>query len=193
MRAILVFFFSIPAFSATLQDALKEYGLHADSVFLVSKDQNLKGASKSQHVIEAESPAHEKLEIKIISPIDEKHASTIIETETGAVKKLFEAAETPYMGDIAQAIGGCPHQFGPLQKSVNVAGHNSEAILGAANSEKGFGACTAEQAKFKGAIFAYYDSKTKSVWTWRVFQPWKDSKSPLKSDWLAPILSRIKP
>jgi hypothetical protein len=193
MGALFAFFVSFSAFGATLQDALKDYGLHADSAFVILKDQKLKGVAKSQHVIEAEGPAHERLEIKVIAPIDEKLAATMIETETVAVKKVFAAPQTPYMGDIAQAIGGCPHQFGPLQKSVTVAGHSTQAVLGAANAEKAFGACSADQAKFKGALIAYYDAGTKSVWTWRVFQPWTDSKSPLKSDWLAPILSRIKP
>jgi hypothetical protein len=180
--------------AATMQDALKEYGIKVDagSAITVTKDQHLSGTTKTQHLIEAESGAHERFEVKIISPVEAQAAAAMIESESSALKKLFMPAQTPYMGDIAQAIGGCPVKFGPLAKSVSVLKNNSQALLGAANDKLSFGACSLEQAKYKAAFVAYYDEPSKAVWTWRIFVPWTNPPAALKSDWLKPVLSRFQ-
>ena len=175
-----------------MQDALKEYGVRVEAPFTVTKDQHLNGESKKQHVIEAEGSGHEHYEIKIISPLDANAAKALSESEAAGLSKLFAAAQTPYMGDIAQAIGGCPHQFGPLHRKVKVLGFEADALLGGANEKLGFGACSAALAKFKAAFITYYDPATKSLWAWRIYSPWTDPKSPLKSEWLNPLLDRFQ-
>jgi len=180
-------------FAATMQDALKEYGIKLDGAHagVVIKDQHLSGSSKSQHWIEAKTPADEHFEIKIISPLDQKAASALIASEASTIKKIYSAPQTPYMGDIAQAIGGCPTTFGPLEKKITMLKQDATAVLGAADDKFKFGACSSEQAKYKGAYLAYYDESSKSLWTWRIFVPWKTA-ADFKSDWLSPVLKRFQ-
>lgn len=181
------------SFAANLQDALKEYQIRVNQpeTLTVTKDQHLSGKSKSEHRIEAKGNNHERFEIKVISPVEAKLATALIESESSIVKKLFAPPQTPYMGDIAQAIGECPASFGPIEKKVSLLQKDILAILGAADSKYSFGACTSETAKFRGGFLAYYDEATKAVWFWRVFTPWTKSDA-LRADWLEPLLSRFR-
>ncbi|MGZ3723168.1 MAG: hypothetical protein ACXVA9_09570 [Bdellovibrionales bacterium] len=189
---LFIFMLSPVSQAATLQDALKEYGIKADGApaMTVTKDQHLSGTTKNLHVVEANSAAHEHLELKIISPVESKAAAAMIESETAALKKLFAAASTPYMGDIAQAIGGCPAQYGPVERPVTFLKNDTKALLGSANAKLGFGACSEGEAKFKGAFITYYDESSRALWTWRFFSPWTGAAA-LKSDWLGPVLKRF--
>jgi hypothetical protein len=180
------------AATPSLQEALKEYGVHVEGEFSVLKDQRLAGAVKKQHVIEAETAGRERFEIKVITPIDKAAARRLIDEELNGLRKLFAAADTPYMGDIAQAIGGCPAQYGPIDKKTDFLAGEADVMVGSASDKFAFGACSPEAAAYKGAFVAYYDEATKSVWSWRVFVPWTDKKSALKSDWLSPVLARFK-
>jgi hypothetical protein len=191
---IVLFVFVRAALAASMQDALKEYGIKVEGgpAITVTKDQHLSGASKKQHLIEAESGSHERFEVKVISPVEPAAAAAMIESESSALKKLFMPTQTPYMGDIAQAIGGCPVKFGPLEKSVSLLQNETKALLGAASEKLSFGACSSSLAKYKAAFVAYYDPANKSVWTWRVFVPWTAPPAALKSDWLKPVLNRFQ-
>jgi hypothetical protein len=195
IMAVCLAAFAFEAGAATLSDALKDYGVKVQSAdsFKVVKDQKVAGTSKSQHVIEVETAAHERLEIKIIQPVEAKVAAAAIESERNTLKKLYGAAQTPYMGDISQALGGCPASVGPAEAKINLMKKDVAAVLGAVKSDYAFGACSAEQAKFRGAYMAYYDEATKSMWSWRVFAPWTGGgKKPLSADWLKPIVSKFE-
>lgn len=179
------------AATSSLDGALLEHGVHADLDAKVLKDQHLSGETKKQHLIEAETADHQRFEVKIISPVEPRMAGQLIGEEINGLKKLFAAADTPYMGDIAQALGGCPAQFGPIEKQIEFLNPGAKVLIGSANDKFGFGACSAQTAKYRAAYVAYYDEGTKSVWTWRIFVPWK-GKTPLKTDWLSPVLRHFK-
>src|SRR5690242_16576510 len=87
--------FAQPLVAATLQEALHEYGIKVEGGGAAAVTKNLKqsGQTKSQHVIEAETPAHERFEIKVIAPIEAGAAGALIESENTAIKKLFSAAQ----------------------------------------------------------------------------------------------------
>lgn len=180
------------AHGSTARDILNDYSIQIDdaSTFAVLKNQKMSGA-KNQHIIELQSKNKEHVEIKIISPVDKSAATAMIDAERSVVKKLYAAPQTPYMGDIAQAIGACPAKFGPVQSEIQLLTDKRNAVIGAANPERAFGACDSAKAKFRGALVAYYDEESKSVWTWRVFSPWSDKK-PLGSHWLSAILGQFK-
>lgn len=172
-----------------LQSLLKEYGIAVNGNFKLIKDQKMSGV-KTQRLIEVEGQKNERIEIKIVSPVEADSANAMIASERDAVKKLYSAPQTPYMGDIAQAIGSCSSKFGPLKSEIKFLSNKQDALIGAANPERAFGACSGEQAKFRGAYVSYYDPGTKTVWSWRVFSPWTDKK-PLGSAWLTEILAQF--
>jgi hypothetical protein len=166
---------------------LAEYGIQAEG-FTWTQDQKRSGV-KTQHVVEGEGPGQARVEIRILSPLDEETAKKNIEGETNALKNLYAAPQTPYMGDIAQAIGGCPPSLGPKAYDIEFLGRKVPAILGAASGDRSFGACTKEAAKFRGAFFAFYEKG--ALWSVRVTAPWP-AKAKLADNWLAPIMARFK-
>ncbi len=183
--ALLVALESAPA----SQDVLKEYGILIPSTFKVLKDQKVSG-TKLQRTVEFEGPKSERIEIKILAPVEATPAAAMIASESDAVRKLYAAPQTPYMGDIAQAIGSCPAKYGPVKSDVQFLSDHRNALIGAANSQRAFGACSASEAKFRGGFMSYYDPSTKTVWSWRVFVPWSDKK-PLGDRWLSEILAQF--
>lgn len=189
-------FFSLASFASpgSLEQALKEHGVSVDSgvAYKILKDQHLSGSVKKQHEIVAESPAGVVLEIKIIEPLDPKAGAALVFSELGGIKKVYAPPQTPYMGDIAQAIGGCPSQFQPLNVPVTVAKAHGEALVAAATADRAFGACSETDAKLKAAFFIYYDADAKAVWSWRIFTPWTGQKKKVSGDWLQPLLNRFK-
>lgn len=182
---------SFSAGASPLQDVLREYGIAVDSGnFTVLKDKKMSGA-KSQRVIEVQGRQNERIEIKIVSPVETAAAQAMMEAERTALKKLYAAPQTPYMGDIAQAIGACPSKYGPVKKQMPFLDGPQDVLIGAATPERDFGACTAEQARYRGAYVSYYHPATKTVWSWRISAPWNDKK-PLGSEWLGEILAQFK-
>lgn len=123
-----------------------------------------------------------QLEVRVKSGVEAQAARAAIDEEMNSLKKLYAAAQTPYMGDISQAIGGCPPSMGPKISEVNFFGAKVPALMGAVNADKAFGECSKDKAKFKGAFFGYYDTQSKKLWLVRAFQPWTDGK--LESGWL---------
>ncbi len=187
-------FCSLASSAATLEKVLGDYGLKVDSTknFKLLKDQKISGTSKKQHLIDAQAGTGERIEIKIISPIDKGTAQSLVETEQTAMRKLYSAPQTPYMGDIAQALGGCPSAMGPIRENITLGGTEVEAWIGASHANSAFGACSAEEAKFKGALLIYYVPETQSVWRWRVFANWTGVKKSIDSNWLKQIVSSFK-
>ncbi len=182
---------SVSAFASPLQEALREYGVTVSSEnFKVLKDQKISG-NKIQRLIEVEGRRNERIEIKIVSPVEAAAARAMMDSERTVLKKLYAAPQTPYMGDIAQAIGSCPSKYGPLKKEMTFLAGKQDVLIGAATPERTFGACTSDQAKYRGAYVSYYHPATKTVWSWRISAPWTDGK-PLGSEWLSDILAQFK-
>ena len=96
-----------------------------------------------------------------------------------SLKKLYSAGQTPYMGDINEAIGGCPASMGPKTEEIKFLGAKVTALIGAAGDGHAFGACSRAQAKFSGAYWGHFDAKSKKLWLVRFFNEWKSG--PLRS------------
>lgn len=172
-------------------DVLREYGITVKTEhFKVLKNQSMSG-NKAQRVIEVEGPKGERIEIRIVTPVEAEPAQVMMESERTALAKLYAAPQTPYMGDIAQAIGSCPSRFGPLKKEMKFLTDSQQVLIGAVAPDRKFGACSADQARFRGAYVSYYHPTTKTVWSWRITAPWADQK-PLGSEWLSDILAQFK-
>lgn len=180
--------------SGSLGEVLKPYGIRVrdDKSFKVLKNQQSSGSTRQHQVVEVETTGRERIEIRLVRPVETAAAQSTIAAESAAVKKLYEAQQTPYMGDIAQALGGCPPAMGPVLAQVAVGKQKGEAVVGAVNSDYSFGACASDQASYKGAYLAYFDEGTKTLWTWRVFAPWTGGKKAIDADWLKPILNRFE-
>ncbi len=188
---VMLFLFTNLLWASPVNETLREYGLQVPETpaLKLIKNQKVSG-EKSQHVIELETSAREHIEIRIIGPLPEDAAKTLLSSERSRLAGLYAAPQTPYMGDIAQAVGGCPSSLGPKNSTVSFLGSSREVLLGAATAERAFGACAKDQVRYKGAFWAYYDTKTKSVWQWRAFVPWRD-QSKLTSHWLAPLVGQF--
>jgi hypothetical protein len=174
---------------ASVKGPLEEYGIRGEG-FTWLENQKHQG-TKTQHQVKADGPSGSHIEIRIVSPLEEAAARKSIADEWNSLKNLYSAPQTPYMGDIAQAIGGCPTTFGPRQVNLQILGQKVSALLGATSSDRAFGACTKEAARLRGAFFGYYDQNSKALWTWRVTAPWP-AKTKLSDDWLPSITSRFK-
>ncbi len=178
--------------ASPINEALQDYGIKVSdpAQLKVIKNQKVSG-EKSQHIIEVETPALERVEIRIVGPLTEDGAKTMIESERARLAGLYSAQQTPYMGDIAQAVGGCSSSLGPKSSTVSFLGESRPVLLGAANGDRAFGACSKDQVRYKGAYWAYFDPASKSVWSWRAFTPWRD-RSKLNSNWLALLMAGFK-
>ena len=173
------------------ENPLKERGItiKPGTEFTVVKTQKLAGASRQQRLIAVVVQGRRRVEIKIIEPFDEAKVKNVIDTEKSGISALFSKTQTPYMGDIAQAIGGCPPAFGPATAAMTFINRPVEVLMGGVTEQLAFGACSAADAAYRGAVFSYYDATSRAMWTWRVFDPWEDKGSKLSSDWLKKIMS----
>lgn len=182
--------------AATLGDVLKEHGLTLDGApraFTVTTDQKVKGERKNLRTLEAKSASGERVQIKIIQPMEAQAAEAAASAERATIKKLYAAPQTPYMGDIAQALGGCPASLGPLESELKIAELPGHLVVGAATASDAFGACTTAESKNKGGLVTFYDPVRKALWTWRVFAPWNPRQTPLSTEWLTAILKQVQP
>lgn len=197
MKSILAFLCILlcagAAVCETLNSALEPYGVFfPKSNFSVTKNQKLSGHMKNQHVIEARTKGDEFVQIRVIGPIQPNDAKNLLGGERTAIEKLYGTEQTPYMGDIAAAIGGCPSYLGPVPKSFRFHGQEVDTVSGAVGTDRSFGACSLTQAKYRGAVVTYYNPDTKMVWIWRVYSPWRDGRNALSSDWLTEFMSQFQ-
>jgi hypothetical protein len=185
--------FSSTAFGFSRDNFLQTFGVDLKSPALsLLSEQTQAGVTKNQHSYVIETTSGARFEVKIIEPLDEAAANAIVEPQRESFKKAYGAAQTPYMGDIAEALGGCPASFGPLRTTTLLGGHKMDVLFGAADAKFAFGACSEKLAHFKVALFFFYESGTKTLWEWRAFVPWKQWGKGLGSGWLKKALAQLK-
>jgi hypothetical protein len=192
---VLTFFLllSSTAFGFSRDNFVQTFGIDLKSpgVSVVS-ELTQAGAAKNQHTFVIATAAGARFEVKVIEPIGDTAANEIMEMQRESFRKAYGAAQTPYMGDIADALGACPASYGPLRTTITLNGHKVEALLGAAHASYSFGACDEKLAHFKAALFFLYESDSKNLWEWRAFVPWKQLGKGLGSGWLTKALGPLK-
>ncbi len=194
MRALLFFlpvlFFCAPAHANSFSDALAKETIRLDPKvrFRLVKDQQL-GGEMSRHIIIGETTEKLRVEITVIRPVSGETAKLQIDSEVAAIQKLYAAPETPYMGDIAQAIGGCSSLFSPLLGEADFLGANRKTIVAAAKKFD-FGACSSQEATYMGAFLGYQQEN--KLFFWRIFKPWPRGTHKISSTWLPSVLDWFK-
>lgn len=120
------------------------------------------------------------LRVNIQSQIDSSSAEKYIQGEITRMKALFANAVSPYPGEISNEIV-CGKKFTPNLTTIKTNNLTISYFTGYLNERLVFGACTEDQALYRGILALFYCSKQNQVFQIEVIVP-KDefSRSPQK-------------
>lgn len=97
-------------------------------------------------------------------------ASQSLQAEVTKMKALFENAPAPYPGMISDEIQ-CDKKFKPVYRTENINGLPIHSFDGFLNDRLVFGACTENQAIYRGLMALFYCPDQKQVYTLELIAP----------------------
>lgn len=120
------------------------------------------------------------LRVNVQSNIDSASAEKYIQGEITRMKALFANAVSPYPGEISNEIV-CGKKFTPELNILNNDGLTMSYFTGYLNQRLVFGACTEDQAIYRGILALFYCPRQNRVFQLEIIVP-KDefSRNPQK-------------
>ncbi|MDO8551805.1 MAG: hypothetical protein Q7S03_03965 [bacterium] len=113
------------------------------------------------------------LRVEVKSDISTQDANSYIRSEVTKMNGLFENALAPYPGQISDEIV-CPGQFKPVYKSEKINNLEVTSFTGFLNQRLTFGACTEDQAVYKGRINYFYCPAKEKIFALELITPNQD-------------------
>lgn len=104
------------------------------------------------------------LRVEVRSNMQENEAGKYIDAEIVRMKALFQNTASPYPGEISDEIV-CGEEFKPVFKTTQQNNIRIFYFTGFLNERLTFGACTKDQAVYKGVLARFYCSKQKQLFT----------------------------
>lgn len=98
---------------------------------------------------------NELLRVQVRSKIEEFEAQQEIQAEVTRMKALFARAPSPYPGEISEAIE-CAQEFQPIFAEEEINDIAVAYFTGYLNPRLVFGACTPDQAVYRGILALFY-------------------------------------
>lgn len=109
-----------------------------------------------------------RVEIRNIKTEDQANKS--IDAQTARMKALFENAAAPYPGEITNEIV-CDKRFKPVFASDTINGIAITHFTGYLNDRLTFGACTEDQAVYRGIEALFYCKNQKKLYQLEIITP----------------------
>lgn len=110
------------------------------------------------------------LRIEIRSDVKQETADRYINAQITRMKALFENTRSPYPGEISDTIS-CDEKFKPDIKSDLINGINVTHFSGFLNNRMTYGACTDDQAEYRGVFTLFYCQKQNKLYQLEIFSP----------------------
>jgi len=110
------------------------------------------------------------LRVEVNSAITENEAEKQIQAQITRMKALFEKATAPYPGEISDVIQ-CEWEFRPISGTSYQNNIQISHFTGFLNSRLVFGACTADQAVYRGILALFYCSGQKQLFQLEIIAP----------------------
>ncbi len=112
------------------------------------------------------------LRIEIRNGINQNEAQKSIDAQTARMEALFADATSPYPGDITNEIS-CGEKFKPKMTIENINGIRITHFTGYLNNRLTFGACTEDQAVYKGIEALFYCNNQSKLYQMEIIAPTK--------------------
>ncbi|MFZ5845498.1 MAG: hypothetical protein ACOY0S_03465 [Patescibacteria group bacterium] len=120
------------------------------------------------------------LRAEVHSQVSSSQASQDVQAQITRMQALFAKAVSPYPGEISQEIV-CGQKFTPEFKTYEKDGLLISYFNGYLNSRLVFGACTEDQAIYRGYFALFYCPKQKQLFQLEIIAPTHNfNKSPQK-------------
>ncbi len=109
-----------------------------------------------------------RVEIRSIRTEDEANKS--IEAQTTRMRALFENAAAPYPGELSNEIV-CDRKYKPVYGTDKINGISITHFTGYLNARLTFGACTEDQAIYRGIEALFYCKDQKKLYQLEIISP----------------------
>lgn len=110
------------------------------------------------------------LRVEIRAGINKNEAQKSIDAQTARMEALFADATSPYPGDITNEIS-CNSKFKPKMAIENINGIRITHFTGYLNNRLTFGACTEDQAVYKGIEALFYCNNQSKLYQLEIIAP----------------------
>lgn len=132
------------------------------------------GQEKATKLALLNSEENKVLKIEAITGIDKASADLLLEDEALTVKALYEAALSPYPGEISNQIV-CNERFKPVFGTAEAKLNFSYFAL-FATDRLTYGACSEDLVKYKAILAWAYCEKKKTLYRFELFAPLKPAQ-----------------
>ena len=128
-----------------------------------------KGEERAFTTIIAEKD-HTRIELEIQSPIPEKEAKRLSDSEYAVLQSLYAPRQTPYAGEVSEVIA-CARDERPSVVSAMFLGVSAKVLLANAGARFSYGVCDKSLIAYRSAFVAVFLAKSRRLIELRAFVP----------------------